>query len=246
MLTFHPNIPFPLLAEGAYSYAEAQSHSERVDRWLGLQTSQVEEILSLRGCLARAPNATRDHQQLWIGLATQNLLTPYIEIRRILESLKMKSGETVIDLGAGYGRMGFIIGRHHPEIQFVGYEFVGERLREAKKCLARMKFTNVRMEHADLNSPSFTPASAEYYFIYDYGKPAAIEKTLHDLRRIAEARRNLGQTITVVARGKTCQQSIASRHSWLKKICTSEPNGRSSIYRTRDCASLEKLRELLD
>ena len=36
-----------------------------------------------------------------------------------------------------------------------------------------------------MSSPSFEPAKASYYFIYDYGKPSAIEKTLYDLKRIA-------------------------------------------------------------
>jgi precorrin-6B methylase 2 len=226
MLQFHPGLPFPLLKEGTYTYADAQNHAERVDGWLGLQTLRVESALNERGCMARAPNSTQDHQQLWIGLATQNLLTPYVEIRRILGILNPQPGDTVVDLGAAYGRIGFVIGQHYPDVQFLGYEFVGERLRESQKCLQRLKFQNVKMEHADLSAPGFIPDEARFYFIYDYGKPRAIEKTLHDLRRIAQRRR-----IEIVARGQTCQQAIASRHtSWLKKQCLAESNGRSSIY----------------
>lgn len=230
MLLFHAGTPFPLLAEGTYSYSDAQKHAERVDGWLGLQTTQIESALYERGCMARAPNSSRDHQQLWIGLATQNLLTPYVEIRRILHRLNPQPGDTVVDLGAAYGRIGFVMGRHYPQVRFVGYEFVGERLRESQKCLQKFKFSNVRMEHADLSAPGFMPEEAGFYFIYDYGKPAAIEKTLHDLRKIASRR-----PIKIVARGQTIQQSIASRHtSWLKKVGTAESNGRSSIYLSLD------------
>jgi protein-L-isoaspartate O-methyltransferase len=227
MMMFHPSHPFPLLDEGAYSYAESQANAETADKWLGLQTSKVESVLSERGCFSRAPNANQDHQQLWIGLATQNLLTPYLEIRRILKLLNPQPGQLIADLGAAYGRMAFVVGHHYPNVHFVGYEFVGERLKEGARCLTRLGYKNVRMQHADLSSKDFAPAEADYYFIYDYGKPKAIEKTLYDLRRIAELK-----SIRVVARGKACQSAIASRHSWLKKIQNSESSGRSSIYRS--------------
>ncbi|MEQ1876078.1 MAG: class I SAM-dependent methyltransferase [Bdellovibrionia bacterium] len=225
MLVFHAGTPFPLMDEDSYSYPEAQAHAERVDKWLGLQTERIENALVETGCRASAPNSTKDHQNLWIGLATESLLTPYVEIRGLLHFLKPKPSETVIDLGAAYGRVGIVIGHHYPQVQFIGYEFVGERLRESQRLLGRLKYPNVRMEHADLASKAFQPARADYYFIYDYGKPAAIEKTLHDLRRFAENRE-----IKVIARGPTCPTVIASRHKWLVKL---EKCGRSTVFVSR-------------
>lgn len=211
--------------EDSYSYSEAQAHAERVDQWLGLQTNRIEEALIETGCNARAPNSQKDHQNLWIGLATQSLLTPYVEIRTLLHFLKPKPFEAIVDLGAAYGRMGIVVGHHYPDVNFIGYEFVGERLRESQRLLKKLRYPNVKMEHADLSSPGFLPARADYYFLYDYGKPAAIEKTLHDLRRIAETK-----PITVIARGPTCPATIATRHKWLSKL---DKCGRSTVFVSR-------------
>ena len=94
-IPFNSNDPYPLLTSGTHSYAEAQTHSEAVDAWLGIQTGPIEAELVRQG--SHLP------QELWIGLPIQTLLTPYTELRRFLEHLQPPLGSTVIDLGAGYG-----------------------------------------------------------------------------------------------------------------------------------------------
>src|SRR5690606_13371721 len=118
----------------------------------------------------------------------QSMLTPYIEIRILLESLQLPSGSRVVDLGAGYGRMGFVIGKNYPQLEFIGYEMVPERVEEACRVLNRFAYPNVRMEECDLSAPSFRPEPADCYFLYDYGTRADVEKTLLDLQSIARAR----------------------------------------------------------
>src|SRR4051794_33235374 len=128
MLVFDPANPFPLVEESALTYPEAQAHSAEADRWLGIETERIEALL---------PKRSPADQEHWLGLPVQALLTPYTELRRILESLKPAPGDTVIDLGAGYGRLGFVLARHFPEARFVGYECVAERAEEANRCLKR-------------------------------------------------------------------------------------------------------------
>jgi hypothetical protein len=240
MLNFSAADPYPLLDPAQYSTQELQRHSEGVDRWLGFEISGIEERLSRQGCLERPGQRSGTAQQLWFGLATQMLLTPYVELRSLLEKLGPKAGEKIIDLGAAYGRMGFVIHRHYPDLLFVGYEFVGERVRETKRVLQRVENshcdrkqaglpkTQIRLEHADLSLKNFRPEHAQIYFIYDYGHIAAIEKTLYDLRRIAER-----MSIRVVARGRNCRALIDRHHSsWLLNAFPGEAEGRVSIYKT--------------
>ncbi len=104
-MNFDPADPYPLLGAGA-RYEEERSHSEQVDAWLGLRTHHVEAGLA----------AQREDQQLWIGLPMKSMLTPYSEMRAMLERLQPPDGSTVVDLGAGYGRMGFVMGRHWPRV----------------------------------------------------------------------------------------------------------------------------------
>lgn len=227
MIRFNPDAPFPLLAAESHSYAEAQIHSAKVDSWLGMRTEAVELALNGPGPAGKVVDQETAIQQLWIGLPTRTLLTPYTEIRLILDQLAPPAGSTVVDLGAGYGRMGFVVGWHYPEVRFIGYELVDERVTEARRCLEEFAFPRVRMECADLNEASFRPESAEFYFLYDFGSRQAIDKTLDDLREIARSR-----AITVVGRGRASRDAIERRNPWLSEVVAPEHYPHYSIYRT--------------
>jgi hypothetical protein len=221
MLTFDPNDPFPLVAQDSCTYAEAQLHAAHVDAWLGLRTEQIEDRLI-------AQSQADLQQQRWIGLPVKSLLTPYTEIRTILSKLDPTPGETIIDLGAAYGRMGYVIGRHYPEIHFVGYELVRERVDEANRCLTHLRHPLIQMKVADLKSVSFHPEPAEYYFIYDFGTRDSIQKSLIDLKSIARSR-----AITVVGRGRACRDLIEQNHPWLSQVQAPEHFAHFSVYRSR-------------
>jgi precorrin-6B methylase 2 len=227
-MLINPASPFPVVDEN-FTYHQAQAHSAEVDSWLGLEIEKIELELNEKGCRKRAPNAEGDKQELWIGLATKSLLTPYTEIRFLLNQLNPQEGSTVVDLGAAYGRMGFVIGRHFPKVKFVGYEFVGERVKEGQRCLDKFKYPFIELKHADLSAPDFSPTAAEYYFIYDFGNPKVIEKTLHDLRRIAQKK-----SITVIGRGRSSRDLIERHHPWLSDVVKPLHLGHSSIYRSSD------------
>lgn len=233
MLVFDPSDPFPLLEPESHSYPEAQSHSQRVDAWLGLETERVEEELIRKNRAAELPvlSVNGDPQQLWTGLPVQALLTPYTEIRTILDQLPLRAGQTVVDLGAGYGRMGFVIDRHFPDVWFVGYELVLERVHEGQRGLKRAGCNNAFLERADLGDPSFVPLAADYYFLYDFGARWAIEKSLDDLKSVAVER-----AITVVGRGRSSRDAIERNHPWLSQVIPPNHFEHYSIYRSAGMA----------
>ncbi len=224
MIKFEASSPYPL-CDYVYSESEAKAHAALVDAWLGLQTASIEVRLAQQGCRLRAPHASGEKQELWFGLEVQQLLTPYVEIRSLLSKLEPQRGSTIVDLGAAYGRMGFVIGREYPGVNFVGYEYVGERVSEARRVLAKLRYDGISIEHADLASAEFEPVAADVYFLYDYGTPKAIEKTLHDLRRLSKSR-----PITLVARGRHCRYLIETRHPWLQKKDPTIGEARTTIY----------------
>jgi hypothetical protein len=229
-MQFNPADPFPLLsslAQPSATYQEMLAHSAAADAWLGLQIEKIESELSVNGCRMSANLASGEKQQLWIGLAPTSLQTPYPEIRDLIERLDLKSGSVIADLGAAYGRMGFVIGKCYPELSFIGYEYVGERVQEFKRCASKFKFPNVKLIHVDLSSPNFQPQAADVYFIYDYGSPKAIRKTLYDLQRIAKQR-----PITVIGRGRASRDAIEQEHPWLSQVETPEHFPRYSLYRS--------------
>ena len=230
-MQFDPLAPFPLLPVDSHSYFEAQVHGDQVDRWLGFRIDEIENKLAKIGCRKKARDCSGQNQNLWIGLEPKKLLTPYTELRSILEQLKPQPGSTVVDLGAAYGRMAFVIVRHFPEVNFVGYEYVGERVAEFERCFevfapdADRK--RIKLLNNDLSSKKFSPVAADFYFIYDYGSQAAIEKTIYDLKIIARK-----GSITVIGRGRLCRDIVERNHPWLSQVNQPQHLGNFSIYKS--------------
>lgn len=218
--------------------AMLEEHSALVDRWLGLDVERVERQLMLAGCRSKAPAASRTEQNLWIGLAPQRLLTPYIELRFILNRLSLDEGAVVADLGAGYARLAFVLLREFTGVKFVGYEYVGERVQEAKRVLMRVATGSIARDfstlHADLTAPTFKLPRADAYFIYDFGSPEAINRILFLLKR-----RSRETSFQLVARGKTTRTLIANYHAdWLTSLPVESPTkfASSSPSGVVDCA----------
>lgn len=225
-ISFDPTDPFPLLAEhSASTYAEAQEHSRLCDAWLGLRTEETEDEIYERE-RSRSPSHWREHQH-WIGLPVKSLLTPYTELREILERVRPVAGQTVVDFGAAYGRLAFVMARHFPEVSFIGYEVVPERVHETRRCMTERPCPRARIEEADVARPEFVPPRAEVYFIYDFGTRDAIEKCLQDLRAIS-SRHGM---VTVVGRGRATRDAIERHHPWLSQVHPASHYPHYSIYR---------------
>lgn len=214
MLSFNEADPFPLPPAGI-PYEALKRHAAAADAWLGLRIAETERALAVPA----------DGQERWEHKGAEVFLTPYCEIREILEELSPREGEVVVDLGAGYGRMGFVLARHFPAADFLGYELVPERVSEGSRVLAARKCYRARLMVADLCR--ITPEAAKFYFLYDYGTRAAIEKTLVDLREIAAR-----QEIVVVGRGRAVRDAIERRHPWLGGVQEPRHRPNYSIYRS--------------
>jgi hypothetical protein len=231
MLTFDAENLFPLLPMKDHHYRESQEHAAHVDAALGINVAAVEKSISkaLKDGRLSLHGKEGEIQEAWVDLAIQTLLTPYTEIRSMLDQLKLPPGSTIVDLGAGYGRMGFVVGRHYPEWNFIGYEFLKERVEEGVRCLKNFSYKNVSLLHADLSDCDFSPARAEAYFIYDFGNRNAIEKVLFDLQFISKE-----TPIIVVGRGRSTRDAIERRHFWLTDIVPPEHYAHYSLYRSAE------------
>lgn len=227
MLLFDPTDPYPLLDPNSHTYVESKEHATQVDAWLGLEINRVENDLASRKPEFRQSSAPSFYEQLWVGIPHQGILTPYTEARLILSQLNPKPGETLVDLGAAYGRFGFVLARHYPEVNFIGYEFLPERVNEAARCLKAHGCGKSEMIQVDLSAPDFRPPEVEYYFIYDFGAPKSIGKVLDDLRDIAVKR-----PIVVVGRGSLCRHKIKKSHPWLCEIVPPQKFDHYTIYRS--------------
>jgi hypothetical protein len=212
---FDPADPFPHFPHlGPEQYGAAKKHSAEADAWLGLAVANVEARLS----------DPRDGEERWLGRHPSVFLTPYVELRSWLEELQPAGGETVVDLGAGYGRLGFVMARHFPQSHFLGFELVPERVREGMGALARFPAPQARLFEANL--AAFAIPAAETYFIYDFGARTSILKVLDQLKGIAKERR-----IRVVGRGRRVRDLIEREHPWLGSVHEPIHGPHYSIYR---------------
>lgn len=227
MIPFDPNDPFPLLNDQQQDYAEEQIHSLKVDQWLGIDSESTEKNLAKHTDYSLTRDSRGVLQQSWIGLNPSALLTPYSELRRILTELNPKEGDRIIDLGAAYGRMAFVIAKHFPEVEFTGYELIAERVRVGQKAFLNYGIKPEALHLQDITDPNFFLIPAPYYFIYDFGSRDAIEILLQKLQSIAKQ-----QSITIVGRGRATRDAIEKSHPWLSQINSPEHFGRFSIYRS--------------
>lgn len=208
VIPFDPINLFPLLSNDSVDFNEAAEHSAKVDAFLNLNIAPVEAMLL-------SSNNYPADQITWHQLPSRSLMTPYTEIRLLLRRLPLVLNDTIIDLGAAYGRMGFVIHQHyqHLNIRYLGYELVSERAQEANRVYQIHQIKSAQVLTQDLSSPNFQTPLAQFYFIYDYGSLLAIEKTLNDLKQIAK-----DHPIQVIGRGRGIRNQIDRHHPWLSQV----------------------------
>lgn len=162
--------------------------SSQIDLDLGFKIKHIEEILKSRARIL-APETHFDqwgpllHQgaQTWIGLDFQILQTSYHDIKALFDVIKPRPYERIIDLGAGYGRLGIYLHHFYPQTQFLGIELVNERVKEGSRILANLKSLNKKMEAMDLSTLESLP-EGDIFFIYDFGSNEHIKMILEKLK----------------------------------------------------------------
>lgn len=194
--------------------------SPEIDRYFGLQVNEIEESLyhaakALRpeGDLSNLGHVLHQGHQTWVGLAPETLQTPYRELVRVCELLQPNASDLMVDLGAGYGRLGIVLNHFYPDVLFEGYELVPERVAEGNRVFEQFNCDKARLHTQDLTASDFVIPQASFYFIYDYGKVAHIRETLKQIEKFTEK-----GSFKVIARGKGTRSIIEHEHPWLSQI----------------------------
>ncbi len=198
--------------------------SAEIDKALGFRVSGIEKELLSR---ARETLPGGDHHswgahlhrgnQTWVGLDPETIQTPYSELIRLCGKLPLQKNDRVMDLGAGYGRLGIVLHTFHPGIEFRGIEFVPERVIEARRVYENLGMNPEEMSVGDLTATDFFPDEARHYFVYDFGKVPHIRNLLNQLSEIADRRK-----FTLTGRGKGIRSLIAHEFHWLTPVYEEE------------------------
>lgn len=212
------------LARIPLTYAEAKKQSQFLDQKLGYQSELIEKNI-----IEKYPTQLKEtNRQLWIGLDLQALQTPYSELVQVIEFVKPKKNAQWIDLGAGYGRMGIVLGFLRSDIFFTGYEFLQERVEEGNRVYKIWNLT-AEIKQQDIGDEKFQLEYADLYFVYDFGSQKDILILLEKLRIVAQT-----QPVRVVARGRGIRNWIQMRFPWLCEVVTPQHFDHWSFFQTRD------------
>jgi hypothetical protein len=160
---FDPQDPYPLASWDDCFRQAAKDHSRAVDSWLGF------DLLSAEVQVRAEVNQLRFDIETWHHLSPQIFQTSYLELRAILHWISPEPRECIADLGCAYGRMAFVLQRHHPESRFVGIDVCKSRLTEAQRVAQTHRLSQAIFEHVDLVIQPDRVPKADHFFVYDIG-----------------------------------------------------------------------------
>lgn len=222
-----------LFSSETSTYTDLQEHSRELDKKFGFNVERIEsELISKAkeiqpdGDKSSWGKAMHEGNQTWVGLNPDQLQTTYGEFHEICVLFDFQDIKKIIDLGAGYGRLGLVCSAFSREIEFEGYEFVQERVEEGNRVLKEQGLENCVLLQQDLSDEGFSPPVADIYFIYDFGRIEQIDSILHKIKELA-----YGRKVSVVARGRGTQSIIWNNHPWLSQVFDSTMISNSRIFR---------------
>lgn len=215
----------------ASAYQDIQFHSAQIDTAFGLPVKETEKALRDRarklrpeGDVESWSKELHDGVCTWVGLNPAQLQTPYAELLEYLDALNLTPNSRVIDLGAGYGRIGILMGALFPQCAFLGLEMAPERVELGNKLYKSLGIKNAIINEQNLASEDFDLPDACAYFIYEFGFLSDMKKLISKLERKADEK----LSFSVIARGRGINSLIQETAPWL--TVHSEPLINGHIY----------------
>ena len=169
---------------------------EALDLVLGLHRAHVEDRFTLVGLVM-----THGHHRLEAGDI------PYSVIRDLYRMLELRLQTPLLDLGCGYGRIGFY-GALLWNQPLHGIEIVPERVAEARRVQQELGCASLRFEVGDLLTASWPEVSC--YLMLNSIFPSLMAPVVARLRKIAEARK-----ITIASISSS--NEVLRAESWLEE-----------------------------
>lgn len=161
--------------------------SKNIDRKLGFKIPKIEDKLQQKYRAYYRDNDLNSRKQhyegtqTWIGLHPQVLQTPYSDIHRCLSYLLDKEISSIVDIGAGYGRVGIVAKSLFPDVEFKGFEIIKKRSDEGNRIFQKIGLDDCSISNEDVLKEDFHLPIAQVYFIYDFSEAEDICMILDQL-----------------------------------------------------------------
>lgn len=202
--------------------ASAHNYSKLLDKEIGFRIPQIEQALlkSFRAYNKGVdPQNKKTHYgeaQAWIGLPSEALQTPYSVLSEALQVFKTSSGEKkfklkdVVDLGAGYGRLGFVLHSLFPDCSFTGYEILKERSDEANRIYNKLELKNAHIINKNIALGETEIKNADLYFIYDFSE---VDQIILVIDKILANHKDIRRPFFLLVRGERIKSTIMHEFS---------------------------------
>lgn len=154
-----------------------------IDLASGIQTRKISDLIRTKN--HQEFNQSHQGEETYAFANPELLLTPYSEIFNLFEAVGVKSTDTVVDLGAGFGRVGLALAAKYPGITIHGYEIVKDRIEEGARIAKAWGLSDrVNLVEQNLADPKFKPEPADVYFAFNPVSGETFDKILEDLRTV--------------------------------------------------------------
>jgi len=162
-------------------------HQSKIDSIIdlasGIRTQEISDAIAKKD--RRAFNDDHQGEETYSFAKPELLLTPYSEIFNLFQALGLKPGDKVVDLGAGFGRLGLALASRNPGVKITGYEIVRDRIEEGARVAKAWGLSDrVTLIEQNLADPHFKPEEADIYFAFNPVSGATFDKVLEDLRQV--------------------------------------------------------------
>ncbi len=170
-----------------------RKQSKTIDRKLGFKIPKIEDKLQQKYRAYYRDNDLNSRKQhyegtqTWIGLHPQVLQTPYSDIHHCLSLLLGKEINSIVDIGAGYGRVGIVAKSLFPEVEFLGFEIIKKRSIEGNRIFKKFGLDDCSISNENVLSEDFQLPLAQVYFIYDFSEAEDICLILDQLKKRYES-----------------------------------------------------------
>ena len=203
-----------------------KEYSQVLDEKYGFQIHKVEENLCKEHKVADI-GYKLGGSRTWIGLHPQIFQTPYSEIDSFLKILKSYSPKILVDLGAGYGRVGLVMQKHIPEASFLGLELVKERCLEGNRIFKELGYKNCVLKSENIVAAKYDIPKSDIYFIYDFSDQ-------HDQKKLLDvfSKRMETERFFMVVRGKSMRSLIQNKYPEFYSCFNPRHEKNWSIYST--------------
>lgn len=154
----------------------------------------------------------------------------YSSILLALNSIDLKKGNKVIDLGSGYGRVGLVCSLLRPDVNFVGYEYVPHRVDDSNESTIALGLEeNLVFKTQDLSLKSFEIPEADVYYLYDSFSDETYRFVLDQIVEISKKK-----DVIIITKGnaRVWLDLISKENSWLEPLLIDE--GNICIYKSRN------------